>query len=161
MSTTQIQVCVQKSGIQKWRFREQIQKCRFREQISMIWISTRSLVFLTMSSLKSFVQSAATQRFKVSTERHVKLHVNFTALELEWTRAYHAKASEADPVNGKMYNDLMADLMNNIKLGKSSEFVTRVCKAMASSRHPNQPDIIVLLMWWVQLLKNLFEYFKK
>ena len=56
-------------------------------------------------------------------------------------------ATEQDPVQGKMYNDLMADLMNNIKLGKSSEFVTRVCKAMAASRHPNQPDIIVLLMW--------------
>ena len=36
----------------------------------------------------------------------------FSEIELEWSRQFHAKASEQDPVTGQMYTDLMNDLLS-------------------------------------------------
>ena len=40
------------------------------------------------------------------------INVFFSEIELEWSRQFHAKASEQDPVTGQMYTDLMNDLLS-------------------------------------------------
>ena len=37
---------------------------------------------------------------------------NCSEIELEWSRQFHAKASDQDPVTGQMYTDLMNDLLS-------------------------------------------------
>jgi len=84
-------------------------------------------------------------KFKASAMDDDNCEILQSEIELEWSRQFHAKSSDQDPVTGQMYTDLMNDLLSTLQSGKTSPLLMRICQSM-NGPQPTQSDIIVLLM---------------